>query len=60
MTPTTVLAPAPVDQSNYYGSLGYDYDKASQDSYIGSVEHDVAATSRFRNQTRYNQTIVTR
>ena len=28
LTPTTVLAPAPVESSNYYGSVGYDYDKA--------------------------------
>ncbi len=56
LTPTTVQAPLPVAQSNYFGSVGYDYDNASQDSYLGRVEHDINANLTFRNQTRYNQT----
>src|SRR5262245_49275888 len=39
LTPTTVLAPASVPQSNYYGSPAYDYDKASQQTYAARVEH---------------------
>ena len=56
LTPTTVQAPAPVDQSNYYGSIGYDYDKGRQNSYTARVEHDVNRNLTLRNQTRYNQT----
>jgi catecholate siderophore receptor len=56
LTPTTVLAPAPVDQSNYYGSVNYDYDNASQNSYLGRVEHDINRNLTLRNQTRYNET----
>lgn len=55
LTPTTVLAPSPVDQSNYYGSVGYDYDDASQNSYTGRVEHDFNRNLTLRNQTRYNE-----
>ena len=43
-------------QSNYYGSVGYDYDKASQDTYTGRIEHDFSRTLTLRNQTRYNKT----
>ncbi len=53
---TTVRAPASVDQENYYGSVGYDYDKASQDSYTARVEHDVNRRLSLRNQTRVNTT----
>lgn len=56
LTPTTALAPAPVDQSNYYGSAGIDYDEASQNSYTGRVEHDINRNLTLRNQTRYNKT----
>ena len=28
LTPTTVQAPRPVDSTNFYGSVGYDYDNA--------------------------------
>jgi catecholate siderophore receptor len=56
LTPTTVRASAPVDQSNYYGSAGYDYDKARQNSYTARVEHDVNRNLTLRNQTRYNET----
>jgi catecholate siderophore receptor len=56
LTPTSTLAPAPVDQRNFYGSTGYDYDKGSQNSYTARVEHDVNRNLTLRNQTRYNQT----
>ena len=56
LTPTSDLAPAPVDQSNYYGSTGYDYDKGRQNSYTARVEHDVNRNLTLRNQTRYNET----
>jgi catecholate siderophore receptor len=56
LTSGTVRASAPVDQSNYYGSVGYDYDRGRQNSYAARVEHDVNRTLTLRNQTRYNQT----
>jgi catecholate siderophore receptor len=56
LTPTTVRAASPVDQSNYYGSVGYDYDKGRQNSYTARVEHDVNRNLTLRNQTRYNET----
>jgi catecholate siderophore receptor len=56
LTSTTALASAPVDQSNFYGSIGYDYDKARQNSYTARVEHDVNRNLTLRNQTRYNET----
>jgi catecholate siderophore receptor len=56
LTATTQPAAAPVDQSNYYGSPGYDYDKADQDSYTARVEHDFGRGVTLRNQTRYNKT----
>ena len=55
LAPTTVIASAPVNQSNYYGSVDYDYDRASQNSYTARVEHDLSRTLTLRNQTRYNQ-----
>ena len=36
LAPTTVIASRPVDSSNYYGSVGYDYDDVEQDSYTGA------------------------
>ena len=56
LTPTTVIASDPVDQSNYYGSADYDYDKASQNSFTARVEHDFSRQLTLRNQTRYNKT----
>jgi catecholate siderophore receptor len=56
LAPTTQFAPSPVDQSNFYGSLDYDYDKARQNSYTARFEHDVNRTLTLRNQTRYNET----
>jgi catecholate siderophore receptor len=56
LAPTTVRASAPVDQSNFYGSVDYDYDRASQNSYTARLEHDLSRTLTLRNQTRYNKT----
>lgn len=55
LAPTTVRTTAPVDQTNYYGSLGYDYDRASQENVVARVEHDVNPRLTVRNQARYNQ-----
>jgi catecholate siderophore receptor len=56
LTSATTQAANPVDQSNYYGTVSYDYDKASQDTYTARIEHDVDRTLLLRNQTRYNRT----
>lgn len=56
LTPTSVLTPRPVDQSTYYGSPGYDYDKAEQGTLTARVEHDLAPGWTVRNQTRRNVT----
>jgi catecholate siderophore receptor len=56
LTPTTVQANAPVRQSNYYGSPGYDYDHAEQSTYSARIEHDVNRNLTLRNHTRYNRT----
>jgi catecholate siderophore receptor len=56
LTPTTVLAPAAVDQSNFYGSANYDYDRANQRTLLGRIEHDLGRGTTLRNQTRYNRT----
>jgi catecholate siderophore receptor len=45
-----------VRQSNYYGSIGYDFDKASQNSYTARIEHRVSDRLTLRNQSRYNKT----
>ena len=37
LAPTTVFAEDPVDQRNFYGSVGYDFDKVEQESYTGRV-----------------------
>jgi catecholate siderophore receptor len=55
LAPTTVIAARPVDSTNYYGSVGFDYDDASQDAYTGRIEHDVNARLTLRNQTRYQR-----
>ena len=55
LTPTTIQTPGPVDQSNYYGSPGFDHDDAEQDSYTLRLEHDVNRRFTLRNQTRYNR-----
>ncbi len=51
---TGALGPRSVDQDTYYGSPDYDFDKVSQDSVTVRVEHDLAAGTTVRNQTRYN------
>ncbi|HEY6509117.1 MAG TPA: TonB-dependent receptor plug domain-containing protein, partial [Vicinamibacterales bacterium] len=56
LAPTTDLADKPVDQTNFYGSLGYDHDKASQGTVLARVEHDLSRNRTFRNQLRYNRT----
>src|SRR4030095_11900261 len=56
LTAASALAPQPVDQSNYYGSTGYDYDKGRQNSYTARIEHDVNRNLTVRNQARYNKT----
>jgi catecholate siderophore receptor len=56
LTATSVLAPGPVDQRNYYGTPAYDYDRADQDTYTAKVEHDLTRRVTVRNQTRYNRT----
>ena len=56
LTSTTVRASAPVDQSNYYGSVAFDYDRARQNGYTARVEHDINRTLTLRNQMRYNET----
>src|SRR4029453_3637269 len=54
LTSTSALAATPVDQSTYYGSPDYDYDRVSQDNVMLRVEHDFAGMT-LRNQTRYNR-----
>ncbi|HTU99607.1 MAG TPA: TonB-dependent receptor, partial [Luteitalea sp.] len=49
-------ASRPVDQTNFYGTPGADFDDVSQDSYLGKVEHDIRSGLTLRNQTRYNKT----
>ena len=56
LAPATVIAANPVDQRNFYGSVGRDYDKVEQESYTGRVEHDLNSNITLRNQTRYNET----
>ena len=56
LTSTSVVAAAPVDQTNYYGSPDYDYDHVSQDNVTVRLEHDLAPGTTIRNQTRYNTT----
>jgi catecholate siderophore receptor len=56
LAPTTVLAPGPVDQSNFYGSARFDYDRANQRTVLGRIERDLGRGTTLRNQTRYNRT----
>jgi catecholate siderophore receptor len=55
LAPTTAIAKRPVDSTNYYGSVGFDYDQASQDAYTARIERDVNARLTLRNQTRYQR-----
>jgi catecholate siderophore receptor len=56
LAPTTVIAAQPVDFRNFYGSVGYDFDKVEQESYTARVEHDINSNLTIRNQARYNET----
>jgi catecholate siderophore receptor len=56
LSPTSIVAATPVDQTNYYGSPDYDYDEASQGSATLLVEHDFSPNVTLRNQARYNKT----
>jgi catecholate siderophore receptor len=56
LSPTTVQTTAPVNEENFYGSVGYDYDRASQDSVTLRAEHDVNRNLTLRHQSRYNRT----
>ena len=56
LAPTTLRAALPVEQSNFYGSIGYDYDNARQDSVTVRAEHDVNRSLQLRFQSRYNRT----
>src|SRR5688500_7789159 len=56
LAPTTVIATQPVNSRNFYGSVGYDFDKVEQQSYTGRVEHDINSNLTIRNQARYNET----
>ena len=56
LAPTTVIAAAPVDSRNFYGSVGYDFDQVEQESYTGRVEHDINRNLTLWNQARYNET----
>ena len=56
LAPTSVLTSAAVDQSNYYGSPAYDYDRADQDTYTARIDHDLTGRMTLRNQARYNRT----
>src|SRR4029453_9698954 len=50
LAPTTLIAEQPVDSRNFYGSVGYDFDKVEQESYTGRIEHDVNSSLTLRNQ----------
>ncbi|MGE3956060.1 MAG: TonB-dependent receptor [Vicinamibacterales bacterium] len=56
LAPGVVQTPQAVRQANYYGSLGYDYDRAEQDAGLLRVEHDVRRNLSVYNQTRINRT----
>ncbi|MQA31019.1 MAG: TonB-dependent siderophore receptor [Luteitalea sp.] len=56
LAPTTKHTSRPVDQSNYYGSPAFDYDRADQNTLMARVEHNVTAGWALSNQTRYNKT----
>lgn len=56
LTPTGIVADAPVDQTNFYGSPAFDYDRVRQDNVTARIEHDLRPGVTLRNQTRYNET----
>lgn len=45
-----------VDQSNWYGLVGRDYETIINDSITGTVERDIGANTTLRNTTRYART----
>ena len=55
LAPTTVPAPGPVDQSNFYGTPAADYDRVSQDSTFARLEHDLRPTVQVKHQFRHNK-----
>jgi catecholate siderophore receptor len=56
LAPATVRATSPVDQTNFYGSAAYDYDRAKQGSATVRAEHDLSPSLQLRIQSRYNRT----
>jgi catecholate siderophore receptor len=56
MNPAVARASQPVDTSNFYGSINYDFDDVSQENYTARVEHDASDSLTLRYQARYNQT----
>ena len=56
LAPTSGARAAPVDQTNYYGSAGYDYDRPTRTSSGARRARHQRATLTVRNQTRYNRT----
>jgi catecholate siderophore receptor len=55
LAPTTVQAPGPVDQSNFYGTPAADFDEVSQDSTFARFEHDLRPTVQLKHQFRHNE-----
>jgi catecholate siderophore receptor len=49
-------AAQPVASTNFYGSVGYDYDRVEQQSYVARVERDIRPAVTVRHQVRYNRT----
>jgi catecholate siderophore receptor len=43
-----------VDQNNFYGIAGVDFDDIDSDSYLARIEHDFAPGVTLRNLTRYS------
>jgi catecholate siderophore receptor len=56
LAPATVRAALPVDQTNFYGSAAYDYDRAKQGTATVRAEHDLSPSLQLRIQSRYNRT----
>ena len=56
LIPGGATASNEVDQTNFYGTPGSDFDDVEQDSYLGKIEHDLSPGLTVRNQTRFNRT----
>ena len=56
LIPGGAIASNAVDQANFYGTPGSDFDDVEQDSYLGKIEHDLSPGLTIRNQTRFNRT----